>query len=259
MRWARLFPLSRSTRIGHSIDWLLCRFSIYLVPIVIGLGTVAVMVWSPREFDAAAGNAVVFRALQDKTASFQPNEALRLLQQAPLTAKFGTHLSETPVWFVMDPPKPSAAGSTYIEFPSRHAQSIACWDAQSGRLLGRADRTGAGDSFHAVKAGFALKLGDGNVSGALLCKGTFSGPAYLTAVVRDERTLATSALDFERSASLITGGLITLAVFVFVTALINREWTYVIFAAWLVGNLRLSANALGFDTEWVGRLIAPEY
>lgn len=52
--------------------------------------------------------------------------------------------------------------------------------------------------------------------------------------------------------------MLMLAIFVFVTAIINREWTYVIFAAWLVGNLRLSANAMGFDTEWMGRRIPPE-
>ncbi|MGI4982636.1 MAG: putative bifunctional diguanylate cyclase/phosphodiesterase [Janthinobacterium lividum] len=73
----------------------------------------------------------------------------------------------------------------------------------------------------------------------------------------DEIKIAT--LDYEQNASLITGGLLTLAIFVFVTALINREWTYVIFAAWLVGNLRLSANAMGFDTEWLGRRIPPEH
>ncbi len=58
---------------------------------------------------------------------------------------------------------------------------------------------------------------------------------------------------------MIAGGLLTLAVFVFVTALINREWTYVIFAVWLVGNLRLCANAMGWDMQWVGRVIPPEY
>ena len=58
---------------------------------------------------------------------------------------------------------------------------------------------------------------------------------------------------------MIAGGLLTLAVFVFVTALINRELTYVIFAAWLVGNLRLCANAMGWDMEWLGRVIPPDY
>ena len=71
--------------------------------------------------------------------------------------------------------------------------------------------------------------------------------------------LRKSALDFQESSGLIAGGLLTLAVFVFVTAMINREWTYVIFAVWLVGNLRLCANAMGWDMEWVGRVIPPEY
>src|SRR5262249_21392671 len=78
---------------------------------------------------------------------------------------------------------------------------------------------------------------------------------YITASASNRDKLDETTLDFQQGASLITGGLLTLAIFVFVTAIINREWTYVIFAAWLVGNLRLSANAMGFDTEWLGRLI----
>jgi diguanylate cyclase (GGDEF)-like protein len=254
-----LFPLSKSPGIGRSIDWLLFRFSIYLVPIVIAMGTLAVMVWAPREFDPTQSQRLEFRAIQDKTSSLQPDGALRLVQDAPLTAKFGTHLSETPVWFIIDPPALGTQGSTYIEFPSRHAQAMTCWSAQSHTLLGQADRLGVSGSFHAVKAGFALKLDAKSATEPVLCESTFSGPAYLTAFATHGRALAASALEFERSASLITGGLITLSVFVFVTAIINREWTYVIFAAWLIGNLRLSANALGFDTGWVGQHIPPDY
>jgi len=109
------------------------------------------------------------------------------------------------------------------------------------------------------KAGFALRLGGQAAHAPILCRGTFSGPAYITASVSSRDKLEVTTLDFQRGASLITGGLLTLAIFVFVTAIINREWTYVIFAAWLVGNLRLSANAIGFDTEWMGRLIPPDH
>jgi hypothetical protein len=107
------------------------------------------------------------------------------------------------------------------------------------------------------KAGFALRVDEHTPHAQILCRGTFSGPAYITASSRDK--LEETTLDFQKGASLITGGLLTLAIFVFVTAIINREWTYVIFAAWLVGNLRLSANAMGFDTEWMGRLIPADH
>jgi len=260
MRWAREFPLSRSTHIGRTIDWLLYRFSIYLVPVVIALGTLIALVWMPREFGTPQAHPMQFRALQDTRSALDPDAALRAVQNAPLTARFGTHLAETPVWFVIDPPARALnATTTFIDFPSRHAQAMTCWSARSHAWLGTADRVGVSGSLRAVKAGFALKLDAQSASEPVLCKASFSGPAYLTAEATDGRALAASALEFERSTALITGGLITLSVFVFVTAIINHEWTYVIFAAWLIGNLRLSANALGFDIGWVGRQIAPEY
>ncbi len=49
-----------------------------------------------------------------------------------------------------------------------------------------------------------------------------------------------------------------LAVFVLVTAIINKEWTYVLFAAWLVANLRLGALSAGWDIQWLERNIPPD-
>jgi len=233
-------------------------FSIYLVPILIAIGTLIVLIWAPVEWGAPPPNPLRFRALQDEASSLRIDAARRALQDAPVTAKFGTHLSEAPVWFVVDPPPTGKQRSTYIEFPSRHAKAMICWSADSKTWLGQADRAGVSGNFIAVKAGFALRLDANSSHEPVLCQSSFSGPAYLTASATDGRALSSSAIQFERNASLITGGLLTLSVFVFVTAIINREWTYVVFAAWLIGNLRLCANALGFDTGWMGRHIPPE-
>ena len=43
-----------------------------------------------------------------------------------------------------------------------------------------------------------------------------------------------SAQKFHRDSGLLDGGLIVLSLFVLLTAIINREWIYVIFAAWLM-------------------------
>jgi len=238
---------------------MLYMFSIYLIPILIAIGTLTVLIWAPVQLGTVPSNPLRFRALQDEGLSLPIDAARSALQDAAVTENFGTHLSEAPVWFVVDPHTSVKQRSTYIEFPSRHAKAITCWSADSKTWLGQADRIGVSGSFIAVKAGFALRLDANSSREPVLCRATFSGPAYLTASVTDGRALSSSALQFERNASLITGGLLTLSVFVFVTAIINREWTYVVFAAWLIGNLRLSANALGFDMGWMGRHIRPEY
>ncbi len=41
----------------------------------------------------------------------------------------------------------------------------------------------------------------------------------------------------------------------FLVALINREWIYVLFAGWLVANFQLAAISAGFDWTWFGRVV----
>ncbi|REE07457.1 diguanylate cyclase/phosphodiesterase [Paraburkholderia sp. BL27I4N3] len=240
--------------------WAFHRFSVFTAPFVIALGSIAVVLWEPHQFDTAGMVRLSFPVIADPSAALSPTDAIARLRDTAHTARFSTHLAETPFWFMLTAPDVTSEEVTYIDLPSRHAQTLSCWRAGAApRLLGTGDRHGTSGKMHFNKAGFALRLDDPAPHAPILCRATFSGPAYITASVSSEEELAISALDFHQSAALITGGLLTLAIFVFVTAIINREWTYVIFAAWLVGNLRLSANAMGFDTEWLGRLIPPDH
>ncbi|MGF6760051.1 diguanylate cyclase (GGDEF)-like protein [Paraburkholderia sp. GAS33] len=263
MELATFFSRSRYMRAGSFIDWLLFAFSVYLVPGLIAAATVVAFLWAPRQFESNGSLVVNLHVLPDKTSSLTPAEALQALSgqlQAPSTRRYSTRLAETPFWFLFDVPVIKSGQPTLIEFPSRHAQTIACWNASTLAPLGQGDRRGVSGKISPIKAGFELAV-DAPVSApsAVLCRGTFSGPAYLNALAWSAHDLDRSALDFQENSALIAGGLLTLAVFVFVTALINREWTYVIFAAWLVGNLRLCANAMGWDMEWIGRIIPPDH
>ncbi|MBN3853422.1 EAL domain-containing protein [Paraburkholderia sp. Ac-20340] len=240
--------------------WAFQRFSMYVAPFVIALGSITVLLWAPRQFDTSGTIALGMAVLADPSASLSPDAAATRLQAGVSTQRFSTHLAETPFWFLFDAPVFANGATTFIDLPSRHAQTLACWLTGPGFApLGSGDRLGTSGAMRFDKAGFALRVDRRLPHAPILCRGTFSGPAYITASASSRDKLEVTTLDFQQAASLITGGLLTLAIFVFVTAIINREWTYVIFAAWLVGNLRLSANALGFDTEWLGRLIAPEH
>ena len=239
--------------------WAFHRFSVFVAPFVIALGSVVVMLWLPRQFDTTGPVTLSFPVVADTAANLTPPDALLRLKNGALTSRFSTHLAETPFWFLLTIP---VAQDTvpFLELPSRHAQTIRCWEATPDLpLLGAGDRYGSSGKMRPNKAGFVLRLGEQSHVEKVLCRATFSGPAYITALALGATQLNETTLDYQQSASLITGGLLTLAIFVFVTALINREWTYVIFAAWLIGNLRLSANAIGFDTEWMGRALPPEH
>jgi diguanylate cyclase (GGDEF)-like protein len=250
-------PIGRLKRIGagSKLDQALYLFSVYLVPVLIALSTSAVLLLLPRQYPSASTGTLTFQALDDKASKLTPAAALEALSHAPVVKHFSTKLSETPIWFAFSAPIASAHLSTLIEFPSRHAQTLECWKASTLAPLGHANRDTAANPMRLAKAGFAVSLGVPTGPTPMLCRGTFSGPAQLTINTWDASQFRNSVLDFQESSGLITGGLLTLAVFVFVTAIINREWTYVIFAIWLVGNLRLCANAMGWDTEWLDHVI----
>ena len=184
-----------------------------------------------------------------------PAEAKADLPSSALISTFSTNLSTAPVWFSATAPASGSTAHSIIEFPSRHAQMVECWQATTLRSLGKADRDTVSGQMRATKAGFSVALDSPPDLESILCRARFSGPAHLTVLAWDSRQLHDSELDFQDNSSLVAGGLLTLAVFLFVTALINREWTYVVFSVWLVGNLRLSANAMGWDTEWLDRII----
>ncbi|RFU49503.1 EAL domain-containing protein [Paraburkholderia sp. DHOC27] len=261
MQPATFFSRSKYMRAGSFIDWLLYAFSVYVVPAVIAAATVVALLWAPHQFQSNGSVTLDLHVVPDHDAALTPADALAALnaaRAAPTTRRYSTRLSESPFWFTFNVPDMNPGKPTLIEFPSRHAQTLACWDAATLAPLGAADRYTTSGKLRAVKAGFALRVEKPASQGPILCRGTFSGPAYLNALAWSYSSLETSILDFQESSALIAGGLLTLAVFVFVTAIINREWTYVIFAAWLVGNLRLCANAMGWDMEWTGRVIPPE-
>lgn len=259
MASATLFSLSRYRHTGSWLDRALYLFSVYVIPFVIAIGTIATLFLLPRQYESTGSITLPMHVFDERGAALGPADALKKLQNAPSTTRFSTQLSESPIWFSFTAPATGKAHPTLVEFPSRHALTLSCWNASTMQPLGHADRQGASGEMRAIKAGFSVFLGYLTENLPLVCRGTFSGPAQVTALGWDSVHLRNSALDFQESSGLIGGGLLTLAVFVFVTAIINREWTYVIFAVWLVGNLRLCANAMGWDTQWLDREIPPDW
>ncbi len=60
---------------------------------------------------------------------------------------------------------------------------------------------------------------------------------------------------FHRGVALLDGGIVTLALFLAIVALRTREWTFLLVAVWLIGNLRLGTYALGWDSQWFGHAV----
>lgn len=250
----------RQMRLGlrASADALLYALSVYGVPLVIGVASlIALMAWQ-SEYSEGSARALEFRVAPLKEAA-GPEEALARLEALPPVRHHDTGLSEVPFWFAFRVQATAPDQPVVVELPSRHAQETECWRGPDFESLGAATRQGASGRLMGMKAGFGLELGSPQSALSVVCRAEFTGPARMSVLQWSQAHVLESIQKFHRNSGLIDGGLIVLALFVLITAVINHEWLYVLFAAWLVANLRLGAMSAGWDTQWLERSVPAAY
>lgn len=238
------------------VEAVLRMFAYYLIPIAIGVISLIALVFWQNHYMVGDDLALSMRVVSEEGEALTPPTALAVLQQLPAVSSYDTRLSEAPVWFSFFTVN-RAGDANVVEFPSRHAVEIACWDPASLAELGAATRNLPSPTMAIEKAGFVLKVAQ--LPAQVLCRATFSGPARLTARQWPRQQFALSVEHFHRKSGLLDGGMIVLAVFVLITALINRQALYVLFAGWLILNLRVGALSGGWDIQWLGQVVPPEW
>lgn len=200
-----------------------------------------------------------FRVLQDSEAALSPKEALTRVRTRPRVTQYDTNLSDAPFWIEL-PLSQAAPGQTVITLPSRHIQSVSCWNPRNLAQLGSANRDGATGHVEPARAGFAIDLGEfGTPPDSILCRATHGGPANISALAWNPRTLMQGEKAYQHSVGLIEGGLLTLAFFTLVMSVVNREARYLLLTAWLILNLRMGGLSVGWDTQWLGHIIPADW
>lgn len=244
--WSRLHGVQE-----HAFAWLL----VYALPgAVLLLSVLALWTWAPHYAHEGA-QPVAMRVAEDRGGTQDPASALAAVAREQPVLRRDTYLSEAPFWFSFAVPAAQPGRPAVLEFPSRHMIALACWDGERLAPLGEADRARQQGQLFDSRAGFGLRL-PGLAAGApVLCRARFIGPGRLTVQQWDEQALQIAAQAFERDAGLLEGGILMLALFVFITALINRNPSYVLFAVWLLVNLRMGALSAGWDQQWLGRTV----
>lgn len=252
------FVQPRFDRLNQGLDSLLHVFSTYAVPILIGLvSLLALLAWN-TQYPVVEPQQLEIRVLKASSDSVAPAQALEQLSEHRATPFHDTRLSERPVWFSFVVPQTVQPRPLVVEFPSRHAMDIACWDAKTLSPFGSGSREGTTGSLAAVKAGFALHLGAAVKDTQILCRTSAIGPARLSVLKWQAADFQLTTQEFHRKSGLLDGGIVILALFVLITALINRSSLYLLFAAWLVVNLRMGALSAGWDTQWLGNTVPAE-
>ncbi len=249
------FSRRQITRFSQGLEQLLYGFSVYALPIVIGLvSLLALLAWK-TQYPSANAQRLEIQVVKGSEGILDPAQALLALKGSATSPFHDTRLAEAPFWFSFAAPLDAEGSASAVEFPSRHTVDIACWDAKSLRPLGSGDRHGTQGGISAIKTGFALTPSSAAQGGQVLCRASSIGPARLSALKWSAADLQTSAQEFHRNSGLLDGGILVLAIFILITAMINRSGLYVLFAAWLVINLRMGALSAGWDTQWLGYTI----
>ncbi len=244
--------------LNATVDTFLYRLSVYAIPLVIGIASLAALALLPNDYPINGAVQIQIAALQQVEGQpLTAAEALEHLDDQQLAAEIHTGRSESPFWILFD--VPAGDRPAIVELPSRHALAVACWAAADLRLLGQATRSSAEGAIREAKTGFALELAPRAGVTRVLCRASHTGPAHISAILWPVERFFVSELKFHRNSGLLDGGLIVLSLFVLMTAIVSKEWLYVLFAAWLVANLRMGALSAGWDTQWLEGSIPPDW
>jgi len=249
----RLFGSGIST----AVDTFLYRLSVYGIPVTIALASLGALLLLPSQYPLQGASRLELDSFEQGEQALTPRQALARFADKSDPPRLDTHLSESPFWFSFV--APAGDQPAIVELPSRHALDAACWSAADLSLLGAATRTAAEGAMTVTKTGFALALGHLPAPTRVLCQARHTGPAHISATLWPAEPFQLSQLKFHRNSGLLDGGLIVLSLFVLLTAIVSREWLYVLFAAWLVSNLRMAMLSAGWDVQWLERTVPVDW
>jgi diguanylate cyclase (GGDEF)-like protein len=244
--------------IAKGLDWVSTALAFYAIPIAIAfVSLTSLLLWKDL-YNVDSEQQLQLHVLPPTSEELSLASAQQKLQAAPAVYHYNTKLSELPVWFSFAVTEPNDSSQTrVVEFPSRHAVNIQCWNGQTGTQLGDTSSDKREEAIRKVMAGHALNL-PASVK-EVICKSSFVGPARLSVELWLANQFDISIQDFHRKSGLTDGGLMVLAVFVLISALFNREKLYLIFAAWLIVTVRLSATSGGWDFQWLNHAVPEEW
>lgn len=235
------------------------RLAAFVFPAVLLCAFAVALVGHFEETEAPRGVHLPLRSLAlGGDAGDAPARIAEKVQHAPERLSVHTDLVTEPFGLVVsaDAPRPDAPWA--VEFPSRHAMAMACWDLQSGAVLGRATRDGQEGQLRRSRGGFALDLPAGRQQANLLCTASFRGPAKLTAQVWDADALKRAQSSHTKAGAMIDAGLGLLALAMLAMAIINRSMLYSSLVVWLLLSMRMASLSAGTDFEWLGMTIAAD-
>jgi len=187
----------KSIDAGKILEKILYKISVYLVPLVTGLISIIAFVYWPSQYNIHGGKAIEFQAIQELTSAWQPTTALFELDKLQAVTYRDTELIETPFWVQFSIQPDADLNPDAVEFPSRHSNTLTCWESDTLVRIGGGNRIAFDGSVIAIKAGFALALKPIATPLKVLCRIESVGPGRISLFLWDFADLKQSELEFQ--------------------------------------------------------------
>ena len=249
-----------ANRLAHFRDLvarLLAAFGVKVFPAFLVTISVLAFAWQYVYSDSPEGAVLPIRVWESPSAQQSSTQVEAIDQLGKINPQpfIDTELSTKEFWFSLEANKPRDAQAWAVEFPSRHAVQLTCWDQHGAALLGAANRSNALGGMTKSRSGFAVIFPASQQSAVILCTGTFRGPARISAKVWSSDVLEVASSDYSKTGSMIEAGIGVLALFMLLTAIVNRSLLYWAFVGWLLLNMRMAALSAGTDFEFFNFVI----
>ena len=246
---------------GKVVGILLDRLTTWVFPAVLVVLAGIALFWQLGHTDTARGKSLPIQVWEETTPV--DTAALDTLAQRlaalPAVLSAETRLSTRNFWFALRVPASPPNQPWEIDFPSRHAASISCWNAQTGQVLGEANRSGVSGAMRGSRGGFALHTVDGATPWQMVCRSAYRGTAKISAEAWEPKALATAQVLHQKTGVMLEAGVGVLAIFMLLTAMVNRSALYWTFVGWLLLNMRMAGLSAGTDLELLGYPIDPSW
>jgi diguanylate cyclase (GGDEF)-like protein len=220
----------------------MCRFGVPIALVVL----VVLMAIGGQDTSSQPVIAVPLHGWEQTTPGTSLEQARTAALQSTPQTTLPAQFSKNPLWWVIHTP---VSAGQFLVFPSRHALSVSCWSA-TGELLGTATRAASVGALHVSGTGFSLRINAAQSS--ILCQGQFEGPARVSAAIMSETALENFEVHHSKQGALIEAGMGVLALFMLISAWINKEPAHLVFGVWLGLGMRMAALSAGTDFELMG-------
>lgn len=246
----------RATTILQIPGYWLAKIAQYWVPAGLLLFSLLAIATFEFDFEQAVTEPAKFRWLEDVEGKLDVANAKRRLEDSPSDSRVATNLSTAPWWIRVE----LVDAARHVDFESRHATNLDCWDAVTENRVGQANRDSVSGLLRAADGGFVFDVPNTAVAGdQVICRMTFSGPARITVQMRTSETQYQHQRVFERYAGLLEGSFFMLALIVLIAAIFLQDQRYLLLSMWLIFNLRVAGISVGWDQQWLGMLVPAEW